>query len=1599
MSAALEEVMEDKWISNYCTKESSCQKAKTGHCKAATKKRQLKEDSCLKENTDSVSKRLRMGSYRKRVNVDNTVKRNRTPGSQSLKEVSSEPLRRSFWQLERIQDSVSLRYGELRRVTRLFAKNPPKRRIRTPRWLLEDSGSVVEKRSRKLTKQWLKLQKNHQSSVEQSPQSVQEKNTGNHKATTSFKDIQHNDQSGLSVDALEQHPMPQVILELSLPDNELYGTFNEDCCNREKGIPQVLLYKPTVKLPATSSPLKNAHGKEVILRARDESMLVQQLHCYARRQKGKGNGSIVHSSVSTITRSSAQASPPKNSRHRHEKSRMKRRTSLRRTTVGRQLFEKSVVEPVGFKKVLHRSRKRKLPSAKEVHEKSAVEEKASHNLPVLDTIQDQSVASGRDLCEVPALEMKVTIASETAASKMAQSSHLEKVCKVQCEEGLSEAPTTAKLGSDKISLNSQAASQSQDVFKNEEQKHKSLSSQADPDKISTANSYAASMGKKVTQSKISETDDIYLSSDRNNINNISSLTLVTEVVTKIEPEALGRDLENEKVLTHEKVVDVQLNQVKGQTCSEDSGEETEPETEESKLEYCCTFCHKDFKGRHVVAHAMFHYRKDECMFCGVIFRDDLLAMMHLSDHIEKLKKIKAQENCVLEKINTCPSNTSSKDVNSDKPLARRSRGRPRKSTVCPQQSFQDSTPSESRCLRSNINVVPVQKQNTSRQHTVHKANGHLRKKEVHRHLSELRETDGKRNDRKHHQPNSTASLEEINSPQNLKAASKQNEKDVEGKRAKPQETLYCPVNGCTWSTDLMKNRVALLYHALEDHHGEAKPLELAFRVGNSRCAICMRVLWSFEHFLHHVESHRTVPRYPCLHKGCTARFKTGMEMRRHARRHSPLQAVCCHPACSKLFICLWALNLHEREHYASKHARVKKSTPEQKDDKQSKATNGKKQEDHKMRDTAAPTAADNLSLKVKRKLRSRAINTSSRIKAKALSSIRKCVVKREMDNRKESYDSDFLRRAYSNQRRALRNKNPRKVISSSLRKHKRRSKMRTDLVKVSSALHRGRRRTPKAKHQQVVQDANTSTCQKPSTSEVPDICQNDLKLLTQATKTVQQDNNAMERPGDELPSKNTANKQIEENQKKDLLKNLAALVASKSLNRPIKMSTAEKTLRLNTLNPEKVKRSPSPHENAGEVEMSTSPDAISHTKATDSIFDSDRVGELPETALERPPEDTPALPQVEVLAVAEGPANMKVEREENTSQNLSSQSLSVVSVNCFYKMPPCVSDKKLKRLSKNKKFKKSKPKKKERSQEKNSNPLVSSRGKRKQNAIDKKRVRKNHCQRPDKRVQSERVEQKREGVTEEVSSSVVVPNNLSENEKGKHVVVHKEAVSSDCSIAADPNILADGKDSSPADEAKPKEETTDPESTKSKELKVSNPTKTKKKHMRTSSEGVKKNVRKKKRDHHQSDSEQHPRSESNVKVETAQKTLGGQHRGSRERKSKAESLKSSVCIEALAVYSKMPHLRPPPTVYLHESFISMPKRRKEGPLLQSPPSESLPPPGETSVPTAQQRQRCKNCFASFNSTEDLQHHLQLQKCTNLFGFDSDDEGEFSLFFF
>lgn len=1767
VSSALEEVMEDKWILNYCTKEPALRSSISGCTKGskglkAAKKRHQNKDRHRKQDTDIAIKRFKVGSGKTRLNVDHTVKRKGKQGSRSMKD-TSEPLRRSFWQLDRLKNNWG--HEEHRRTTRLSEKNPPKRRIRTPKWLLEDSGTLEKNNiSSKIKKHSLKHQKHHLSSIEKRSETGHIKNNAKQKPSVSSdvmaKENNSKHRKDFSLGCLQPASPPQVILELSLPDNELMGTFIEDTCNRHRGFPQVLLYKPTVKLPATSQPVKTRN--EVILRARDATMFIQQLHCYARRLKGKGNGANIQGSVSTITRSSMQGNPSKGTPRKLCKTpaaEMKGGLAspaptgdVHKTSVlGNVLQAQS--QKAGFKKT---------SSVKEHSEKSAVEMKgivASEvakeiDPPVLDQVTqdvctenletkyplesaaimkfasvsqipaetdvaetpilDEGLqAQTKQNCEEPSVEMKVTIASQTpTASKLTPSKGLDMVSKAETVKAPSETTTTADVShTSAVGINQivvvekilpvsstpnilntadadPVASQCQHF--DDEKQLIPLSSQREvicPEMVTTVSNNISAMDVpfEPLEGQVHFRNDTSIHSqgkmvtstnpDPDSTNDISDLTLVTEMVTELTPErqahkqlALEDSVSKESRLESKSevlrkshttficsvpklgasaVADVQL-QTEG---TDDSApeENSEPtESEESKLEFCCTFCNKVFKGSRVVAHAMFHYRKDECMFCGMMFKDDLLAMMHLSDHIEKLKRSKesacnkGQENRLSETQDFSTSKTSARAKEVNTSSGQRSRGRPRKSVVCPKSiNLPDSSPSGPRKLRSNGKPFDGPSTQDNRA-PGHKVNGHTgtkrlldrletlnsgpkqsstqeeiaqkRKKEG----AELQKSQGKERDSatliQVHKEFSCSTEKKETETHVKKTTAKQDGKSVIEKNTDPQK-VCCPVAGCTWFTDLSKKRVSLLYHALEDHYGEVRPLELAFRIGNNKCSICMRVLWSFEHFLHHVERHRLTPRHPCLHQGCTARFKTGMEMRRHTRRHSPLQAVCCLPGCSKLFICLWALNLHEREHYASKPSKPDKSSNMQTRDKHN-LLSGKKQLDQKQNDhTAINTVDQTVCVKAVCKSSGQAAQNSTDKHFTTLSpSTGASLLKRDFKGSSEDKDSHVLKNLSNKdtsaqptgptlrlRRKVGKNKATTQKYNTMLKSHKAISslfkhniKLRHRFMKKKMKLNteclRKRGRPPKLK--KAVHDENSNGQDNEATT-----VKRDERSPAPCASTSKEDNsNVNELKSSHDPtvdkttgilinskSKKSVNKPIKRthlNQKGTTHNTTTSIVTTSCLTQSNTAISTDKILKALAVKMKKLH----------EAKKRAAPkDSGSHTGHSDLSKMKQDV-DSKHCPLKEPESVNvnSVSPQVEPKATEE---NFNDEEREAENKDLT-QKLLAVPTKCFNEInaPSITLGEKTRMVTTEEKSKFAITKRKASDSGKKSNKQKTS-NKGDKILMKQKQLSKDVSKTSLKKMAKSRsVEQTLEAKAVAVDSSNVTLNFSSSSAPAATTSSLKEI----------PSPLTATKENRPKATTKEKlkrslKKTTDVnKATKKPKVKKGGDTKAANTKCKDGSVSSKKKLE---------TSKPEVQTLAEVKEEVVvssvaeeETTSGGTPQSIKcpgysliiSGQAATEDVKSTVCLETLEKYGKKPYMRLPPTAYLDERYTTMPKRRKEMLLSQSPQKTE-----QEKVTAALQRQRCANCFATFNSAEDLRNHVQVQKCSNLFGFDSDDEGE------
>uniref|UniRef100_A0A8C5P6P4 Zinc finger protein 654 n=1 Tax=Leptobrachium leishanense TaxID=445787 RepID=A0A8C5P6P4_9ANUR len=99
--------------------------------------------------------------------------------------------------------------------------------------------------------------------------------------------------------------------------------------------------------------------------------------------------------------------------------------------------------------------------------------------------------------------------------------------------------------------------------------------------------------------------------------------------------------------------------------------------------------------------------------------------------------------------------------------------------------------------------------------------------------------------------------------------------------------------------------------------------------------------------------------------------------------------------------------------------------------------------------------------------------------------------------------------------------------------------------------------------------------------------------------------------------------------------------------------------------------------------------------------------------------------------------------------------------------------------------------------------------------------------------------------------------------------------------------------------------------------------------------------------------------------------------------------KASAAPQQAETLSKMYHgasrvyIRPLPSSYLDEQFLSMPKRRKK--------EDEKKTENDADAKKPVERFRCEKCLTNYCSSEALNDHLAQKKCHSLFGFDSDDE--------
>ena len=105
-----------------------------------------------------------------------------------------------------------------------------------------------------------------------------------------------------------------------------------------------------------------------------------------------------------------------------------------------------------------------------------------------------------------------------------------------------------------------------------------------------------------------------------------------------------------------------------------------------------------------------------------------------------------------------------------------------------------------------------------------------------------------------------------------------------------------------------------------------------------------------------------------------------------------------------------------------------------------------------------------------------------------------------------------------------------------------------------------------------------------------------------------------------------------------------------------------------------------------------------------------------------------------------------------------------------------------------------------------------------------------------------------------------------------------------------------------------------------------------------------------------------------------------------------------------AHFHSAPQIRLPPSAYLPETKLNMPKRREAPVTVKSVKinqswkfrrvqEQEEQAQAVAEAPPSNTRRRCSRCLSSYNTPQELEEHQALNKCSALFGFDTDDESD------
>ncbi|XP_028837898.1 uncharacterized protein znf654 isoform X2 [Denticeps clupeoides] len=855
-NSALTEIMDEKWVPNYCVKDP---------CKCHFDL----PDDLINEVTVICDTEVKVAStvINQDKNEDSSSaqppvkRRGRKPGSKLIKAPVGHPVRRSFRQLDIAQENIARRLTNRhqRMLTRKIDKSTMKRRGRKPRWMLLEESQAENSAPR------------HDSKPERKPQQrpsemkTYERVSADRAAKNNVL-LKNTDSLNAPVDHVSDgkpvvSQVPDAMLEISHPDNEVIYITDENSppASEDSSDSNLMLIqkpsKPSLLPQVSDSDFHMWMESDVqgFIHDQDVLSIIRQFHNYCKSCEVLEIVKDCESADNTVLEKDAENDRSSETTDKPvEKSEITSVVEMDlEVTTSTLITEESLMEVCK-------------------PEVGACDQNEESKFEGIETLEIRPMLENSDQNEKDDLDVNddnIGVAEDSEASPHIDALPDEtNVSAENTEVNVKEAEGC--LSSNQVSLQDESIAPATEEVQALVQEPLATEVQA-PSQI---------------------TDDVPVED--------------AVQVPAQTPETIHKPEETSHVLEEVPKNSLEPPEIMSPKTSQ----------EVTIFTHRCRLCDKVFKGGNVRRHALAHFRSDKCMFCDKPPTNLAAAVKHFNVHIQQLKKNKPVDEVQI------PSSSSGLERKEMTPQVRDSNTKkPAKESKKPKvepllQAIRRHVQKVNGQLKKKQKITPPAEHGPSSE-----VKSELQEKSEHKeHVFEkegivdqmpLDPKDTPEKDEESQAAGNTDSLKALEKVKTVVQTSLEEKRSSVG-----GETVPCPFEGC--ERPLFSRGVSILDHLLQEHPNDLKCFKLAFRYGEGKCAFCLRKFNSFRHYLDHMDRHKDLLRHHCPHHRCTERFRTLVQLRDHMKVHPNLVLHCCFTGCSQTFGQMMDLQRHERRHYS-----------------------------------------------------------------------------------------------------------------------------------------------------------------------------------------------------------------------------------------------------------------------------------------------------------------------------------------------------------------------------------------------------------------------------------------------------------------------------------------------------------------------------------------------------------------------------------------------------------------------------------------------------------------------------------------------------------